>query len=203
MNINTHLLDITGASLSFLSTFFSLRVNILTWPFSIAAVLIGITLYSYKGLYGDAALHLVYLVLSIYGWYQWKFGGKKYTKLPITSLSPKMILSLSYIAIAGIAVVAAILYFGTNSKVPLWDASVTVISLIAEWMTCKKIIQNWIVWFFVDILFTGIYFYKDIPAHGILHAGYLIMAIVGYFSWRQLMSKQRLTEEQLPAFDKI
>mgnify|MGYP000713545896 CR=1 FL=1 len=75
---------------------------------------------------------------------------------------------------------------------PYLDATTTVLSLIAQWMVCKKIIENWILWFVVDAIYVFLYFYKDIPAHGVLLIIYLGLAVAGFIRWRKLMGKQQM-----------
>lgn len=187
MIFNAHVLDIVSSGFSLTSTIYSIKNNKLTWPTSLIAIVIGIFLYYQKGLYGDMGLHVVYIIMAIYGWYQWQHGGKNHSKLSITSISIKATIVLIIIALIGIFGLYELLHLRTNSNVPLWDASITIISLIADYMMCRRFIQCWFVWGFVDALFSGIYFYKNIPAHALLYAFYTTLAIIGYLNWRKKM----------------
>ena len=130
------------------------------------------------------ALEGIYFLSVFYGWYQWSRGGDAHSELPITSLSKKQYAEFAIIAIIGIIAVYLILQT-TDSKIPLLDATTTVLSLIAQWMICKKIIQCWFLWFIVDAMYIGLYQYKGMPFHSITLAIYLIMAIVGYWRWKK------------------
>ncbi len=94
------------------------------------------------------------------------------------------------ILLAGIVAVTLTLKFCTNSQVPLWDATTTVISIVAYWLSCRKITQSWILWFVDDALFSGMYFFKGIPVHGCLYMFYVILAVVGYLCWKKQMRIQ-------------
>lgn len=178
-----HSLDIIGAIFSFVSTLFYIRASSHAWPIGLIAIVISIVLYISTGLYADAAKEMVYFIFSILGWYWWLHGGTKKEKLPITKLSIKHGLTLSFIACFSIYALAFLLIHFTNSQVPYWDATTTILSLTAQWLICRKIIECWILWFIVDALYAGLYFYKDIPAHGVLLMVYLVMAVVGYVVW--------------------
>ena len=181
-------LDIIGAVLAFVTTILYIRINIFAWPLSLIAICIDMFLYLKKGIYGDTALNCIYLTLTLYGWYQWKYGGNNNSVLSTTSLDSKLTLQLLAIAVMGISALFYALSHYTNSQIPFLDASTTILSLIAQWMLCKKIIQCWALWFLVDAVYSGIYFYKGIPAHGVLNIVYLSMAVVGYLSWKKQFS---------------
>lgn len=182
-------LDIIGASLAFISTIFYIRISILAWPISLISLCISLSLYWHKGIYGDMGLHIIYISMSIYGWYAWKFGGRKHSELPISSLTFSLTTKLALIATIGISALYFILSHYTNSQIPLWDATTTILSLIAEWMICRKIIQCWGLWFLMDASFVGIYFFKGLPAHAILNIVYVGMAVAGYWRWQRQIPK--------------
>lgn len=169
----------------FLATIFYIRINILAWPLSLIAISINLFLYCQKGIYGDMSLQFLYLGMTIYGWYQWKFGGNNHAELPVQSITPKAAKSLILVGIIAICLTALLLGKYTNSQVPVLDATTTVLSIIAQWLICRKVIQNWVIWFVVDSMYAGLYFYKHIPAHALLQIVYLSMAVLGYLRWKK------------------
>lgn len=189
-------LDITAAACGFLATIFFIKINKYAWPLSLVAIAIDIFLYMHKGLYGDFMLQCVYLISVFYGWYEWLYGGKNKKELPISSMSVKLTLVLTLIAVVGIAGLTAFLKYKTNSQVPYLDATTTILSLIAQWMICRKIIQCWFLWFFVDAIYVGLYFFKGLPAHGVLNTIYVSMAVAGYITWRRQMSTAKPIEAE-------
>jgi nicotinamide mononucleotide transporter len=181
-----HALDITGSIFSFLSTLFYVLASVWAWPIGIVATLINGSLYGITGIYGDMSLEVIYFISMFYGWYQWRRGGKQHKALPVTRLTPNLSGILAAIGVGGTVVAYFILKNYTNSHVPALDASTTAFSLIAQWMTCKKILECWMVWFCVDAVYVGLYIYKGIPFHSVLLFVYLGMAIAGYIRWYQL-----------------
>lgn len=184
-------LDIVGAVFSFASTLFYIKIDKRAWPIGLCAIGINIFLYYQTGIYGDMSLEIVYFVLTFYGWYQWMWGGGNHDNLPITHLTPKLGLLLSFIAGTGSWACAILLIKFTHSQVPYWDAITTVLSLIAQWMICKKILETWVVWLVVDAMYVGLYFNKALPFHSALLVIYCGLAIVGWWRWRkQCMQNQ-------------
>lgn len=203
MIINPHILDVVGSVFSLISTVYSVKNNSRTWPTSLIAICIGIVLYFNKGLYGDMGLHVIYLALALYGWFQWQYGGRNHTKLPISHLTPKIACILGVILLCGISALAAFLNFYTDSKIPVWDSSTTMLSLVADFLMCRRIIQCWHLWFVVDGLFAAMYFYKDIPVHGVMYTLYVGLAIIGYLKWQKQKSQTTATLQFAVVNDKI
>jgi nicotinamide mononucleotide transporter len=184
-----YILDLTGAFFAFLATIFFIRLNIIAWPISLIACSIDITLYFKQGIYADALLTGIYFLFMLYGWYKWRYGDNKDDSLPITNLTPALTFKLGIIAVVAILGIYILLQIYTDSEIPFWDATTAVLSLTAQWLTCRKIIQNWLLWILVDGLYTGIYFYKGIPLHAILQIIYLCMAAIGYLRWQKQIGK--------------
>lgn len=195
-----HILDITGSCFAFLSTVYYVRANILAWPVGLIAICINLVLYGLTGIYGDMSLEVIYFVSSLYGWYQWSHkNNNSQQQSSISNITLSHAMALVVFAIIGIFLTAEYLLHFTNSQVPYWDATTTILSLVAQWLTCKKIIQTWFVWFTVDALYVGLYIYKGIPAHSILLIIYLGLAIAGYLRWYKLMDTTVSTESEIPA----
>lgn len=176
-------LDIVGAIFAFISTIFYIRASVYAWPVGLVAILINLFLYAVTGLYADASKEGVYFISSLLGWYWWLHGSVNQKQLPITHVTKKYALVLTSISAFSILILSFLLMRFTNSQVPYWDATTTVLSLIAQWLICRKIIETWILWFIVDALYAGLYFYKGLPAHGILLVAYTVMAVIGYVVW--------------------
>lgn len=180
-------LDPIGSTCSTASTVLYVLASWLAWPVSLMAILINGYLYATSGLYADTVKECIYLCLSLYGWYEWLRGGKGHQPVAISHIPWRVFRRLMVVFLIGTAVSYGALHYGTSSKVPLWDASTTVLSLIAEWMVCRKYLQNWIVWGVVDALYIGLYLLKGLPAHALEMAIYVLVAAVGYWYWQRKM----------------
>lgn len=186
-----HALDIIGSIFSLICTLYYVRANVLAWPTGLVASSLNIILYFYSGLYGDMSLEGFYFLSTFYGWYIWLRGGAHHQQREITRITAKHALILVLITVIGIEAVHFYLAHYTNSQVPYWDATTTVISLVAQWLICRKIIECWYLWFIVDAMYVGLYFYKGIDAHSILLVIYVGLAVAGYLRWRKLLPANR------------
>jgi nicotinamide mononucleotide transporter len=55
------------------------------------------------------------------------------------------------------------------------------------WLTARKKIDNWYFWLVINVLATGIYFYKELYFFSLLYFLYIGMAIMGYMAWKKTM----------------
>ncbi|MEO9806117.1 MAG: nicotinamide riboside transporter PnuC [Reichenbachiella sp.] len=192
--------EFLGLIFGLLAVWYLIKESILTWPAGILYVLVSFIVFWKIRLYGDLLLHVVFLVLNIYGWYFWIFGRKNEEKeLPITTYDPKQNLLLLLISGFGIVIFG---YFLANinniwghippAALPYWDATTSVLSITGIWLMTKKKLENWYYWFVVDVLACGIYFYKGIFFYSFLYGVYIAMAVSGYLAWKKspnLLSK--------------
>ncbi|MEP2773850.1 MAG: nicotinamide riboside transporter PnuC [Fulvivirga sp.] len=187
-------LEFSGLVFGLLAVYFLIKENILTWPAGIAYVLVSFVIFWQQKLYADFALHIFFLVLNVYGWWYWLRGGKTNEKeeVPITTTPVSRLFLLAFVSILGISVMGTLLTLYTDASVPYWDSTTTVLSLTGMWLTARKKIENWHFWFVVDILATGIYFYKGIYFYAILYLIYIGLAIVGYLAWMKTMRSQTI-----------
>jgi len=182
--------DISGSLFSLISTLLFVRVNIWAWPVGIVAILIDGTLYWYKGLYADVGKESVYFVMMWYGWYAWLYGGQQQQALPVSALNSVQRQIYLISAIIATLAVATLLHFYTDSKVPFLDSTTTVMSLLGQWLTCRKKIECWAFFLVADVLYSGLYFYKGLPWHGVLFGVYIAFAVSGYWQWNKLRKRE-------------
>lgn len=168
----------------------------LCWPVS----MLGVSLYfliSYQaGLYAEMPLQVFYFVISIYGFYHWKYGGADDKKLEVSKLKIKPGLWLLLLAALGTIMAGLALERWTDSTVAWWDAGTTVCSIIATWMQARKKLENWLVWIGVDLVYVGLFYYKGYILLSGLNVFYIIIAIYGFLAWRNSMKKYRLLHEK-------
>ncbi|HEX6575691.1 MAG TPA: nicotinamide riboside transporter PnuC [Gemmatimonadaceae bacterium] len=177
-------LEIVAAAVGAVSVFLSVRQNIWSWPTAIVNVGLYIIIFYESKLYADAGLQVVYVVLNAYGWYHWLYGGKNRTELPVSRTAAKLWALLVPIGVASTALIGTLLYRGTDAALPHVDAATTSTSLIAQWMMTRKLLENWIIWVAVDVVYIGMYIYKSLYVTAVLYLVFLILSAMGYFQWR-------------------
>ena len=80
-------IEILGVALGLACVYLTVRENNWCWPTGIANNILFIVIFLEAKLYADTGLQVIYIVLGLYGWYEWLYGGKNQTPIPI-SLTP-------------------------------------------------------------------------------------------------------------------
>lgn len=166
----------------------------LCWPFGIISSVFSVIVYLESQLPFESLLNVFYVFAGIYGWWKWsrKNDTDKNLYSPVIRLDLKTGLILLATGIAGSVITGAISKYYQTSVFPWADASITVFSILATWMTAKKIIENWLLWIVVDLSAVFIYILKGPSMYlfAILFILYTFMAIAGYFAWKKTLSQQ-------------
>ena len=181
------------------SVYLSARENIWSWPTAIVNVGLYIIVFRRAGLYSDMGLQVVYLLLSIYGWYEWLYGGANRTQLVVSRATRRQWLLATPIALIFWLLLAR--YTATLSGValPYLDSGLTTVSLVAQWMMTRKILENWMLWIIADIVYVPMYVYKKLPVTAALYLVFLVLAVIGLRGWWRSWAGRAAAEEPIAA----
>ena len=182
-----HWLDMVTTVLGLAYILLEYRASVWMWLAGFLMQALGIVLYYQKGLYADCGMEFYYLAMTVYGYWKWIHGTASKKALPITHFPTRLVLPwLAVIAVVWAAIYWLLVTF-TNSNVPLADSFTTALSIVGIWALAHKYLEQWFIWIAVDVVTCVLYFYKDIPFKASLYALYVVIAIMGYFKWRQIM----------------
>jgi nicotinamide mononucleotide transporter len=179
--------EIIGATLGLISVWLTVRQNIWCWPTGLVMVALYAVVFFQAKLYADAGLQFVYIGLQIYGWYEWLYGGKDRGQLDVARITLRLGLVLGVVAVVATALMGYGLATRTDAALPYWDSTATVLSLVAQWMLARKLIESWFVWIAVDLLSIGIYMAKGLYPTTVLYAAFLVLAALGWIEWRKTL----------------
>jgi nicotinamide mononucleotide transporter len=177
-------LEIGAALFGVVSVYLSTRENIWSWPTAIVNVALYGVVFFQARLYADMGLQGVYLVLSIYGWYEWLYGGEHRTHLKVSRAAPRLLTILLVLNIVAWLTVATLLHRYTDAALPWLDSLLTTTSLAAQWMMTRKILENWLLWIAVDIVYVPMFISRHLYPTAALYAIFLALAVLGYRDWK-------------------
>lgn len=179
--------------LGFVSTiaciYLAAKENILNWPVSILSIVISAILYFDSHLFGDFALQFYFLFTAFYGWWFWLKKKKEREKLIVRIKLQQWIIIVILIAILTM-LSGYLLDRYTPSNVPYEDGFCTAVSLVAQIMLTRKILENWVLWILVDICYVPLLIYKNLNLYALLYAILVVIAIKGYLDWRKTYREQ-------------
>jgi len=177
-------IEIVAAVIGAIGVYLAVRQNIWSWPIGIVGVALYVIVFHRARLYADMGLQVIYIIISLYGWYQWLYGGPGRTTLKVTRAKPHHYIILAVLGVSGAWVTGLLLGRHTDASLPWLDSAVTSTSLVAQWMMTRKLLENWIVWVTVDLVYIGMFIYKELYPTAVLYVVFTILAAWGYIQWK-------------------
>ncbi|GAB1641305.1 nicotinamide riboside transporter PnuC [Krasilnikovia sp. MM14-A1259] len=176
--------ELLGFATGLLTVWLLVRQHILNWPIGILNVVLLMVVFWSAGLYADAGLQVVYIILGLYGWWAWLYGGDQHNPLTVRATTRG---EWTALGLSGAALSAALWWFlgrFTGSTVPLADAVTTALSLLATYGQTRKLVENWWLWIAADLIYIPLYAYKGLWLTAILYVAFLTLCVLGLRAWR-------------------
>jgi nicotinamide mononucleotide transporter len=172
---------VTGA----ITVWLVVRQHLWNWPVGLANVVLLCLVFADGGLYADAGLQVVYVVLQLYGWWEWLYGGQDRSRLVVRTTARAEWAMLAASGVAATGVMMWILTTWTTSTVPFWDAVTTAISLAATYGQCRKLLESWWLWIVADLVYIPLYAWKNLYLTSALYLVFLALCVAGLIAWRR------------------
>ncbi|WP_345949528.1 nicotinamide riboside transporter PnuC [Mucilaginibacter sp. PAMB04274] len=189
-------LELTGVVTGLLCVYLAAINNIWNWPFAIVNTAIYIFIFAKAALYADMCQNAYLFVINIYGWYYWSRQPAHTHKVPVVRINKKLVVTLLLVAALvspalGFLLVklSSVLHY-QPAAFPYLDSFCTVVSLTAQVFMARKILENWLIWIFVDVIYVGIYISKDLQPTAFMFGVYALLALKGYIDWREDYKRQ-------------
>jgi nicotinamide mononucleotide transporter len=167
----------------------AVRENVLCWYFAFVSTAIYTVLFWDVSLLMDSALNVYYMVMAVFGWYQWTRGGvnnaSESQPLAVQSMSKRQHV-LVIIAVILLSLTSGYLLSENSSAAwPYIDSFTTWASVITTYLVTRKYLQNWFYWIVIDAVSVPLYLERGLNLTALLFVVYIIIAVSGYFSWRK------------------
>jgi nicotinamide mononucleotide transporter len=170
----------------------TVKQRVINWPIGIVSTALFLYLFVRAGLYADSALQVLYIGLNLYGWWHWLQGGPTGDDLAVSSVSKRSLVIGFVLVVCSVGAVGAFLDASTDSTVPYPDAATTVLSVAAQILLTRKLIESWPLWIFgVNVPYVAIYVYKGLPLTAALQFVFIALSIAGWLEWRRSMLESR------------
>ncbi|MDM1285630.1 MULTISPECIES: nicotinamide riboside transporter PnuC [Acinetobacter] len=185
-------LEIIAVLISVLGVTLTIKRHIACWVVNFIACLLYAYLFFEYQLYGETVLQTLFMVMAIYGFYQWKTTQQDTQAIVIQTLSQnkmlqQLILSMGLGLIFGLSLMQ-----WTQASVPLLDAQLAALSLLATYWTSRKYLATWLLWIVVDLLYVGMFIYKALFLTAALYVGFVVLAYLGWREWSKIRQQQHV-----------
>ncbi len=162
------------------------RENVWNWPVQLVSSALYVVVFFQARLFSDAGLNVIYVVLYVLGWYWWLRGGAGRRPLVIARVTLVQVVVLS--AVTAVATFAETVFLtSVHDAAPFMDALTTVLSLVALYLTARKVFESWHLWILVNLLYIGLYLYKGLNLTALLYAIFAGLSVAGLVNWRRLL----------------
>lgn len=177
-------LELFAAALGVIAVWLTVKQNPWCWPIGLVMVLLYSWIFFEVKLYSDMLLQVVYAALQLYGWWQWTRGGETTHGREVSWLDSRSVaLSLAIGALGSLLLGAAMANW-TDAAQPWLDAALTGFSLVAQVWMAQKRVQCWPLWIALDVIFVGLFIYKDLYLTATLYGLFSVIAVQGWRQWR-------------------
>ena len=191
------------------------RENILCWYCAFFSTAIYTALLWRVSLPMQSGLNVYYMGMAVYGWYQWRHGGRQRHGVKIRALASvgaiqntgasagasapqsatlratqrHLLILVPVLLISALS--GYLLDRHTETAWPYIDAFTTWASVVTTWMMAKKILENWLYWLLIDSICIPLYINRGLHQTALLFTVYLFISIYGYLTWRRLHQQQQ------------
>ena len=187
-------LEIIAVLTGVLSVWYAKKESILVYPTGIISTAIYVYICYHFTLYGDLIINIYYTLMSIYGWYMWtRLVNSKHIEITRTT-NTDQVKTLGIFLFTAAFVIVVYLYFNRFDRITdYFDTFTTGIFFAAMWLMANKKIEHWTLWIIGNIISIPLYFIKGLGFSGIQFTIFLILAYLGYKSWKKTLDKKKST----------
>ena len=184
-------LELFAVIMNIISVVYAKRNNILVYPTGLIGTGIFVYILLNFSLLGDTIINAYFFLMSIYGWYFW---SRKKDEVFINQVSTINRNEIKYLVILAISSLISIYFvYDYFDKWNNWTAYVdnitTAIFFVAMWLMARRKVESWIFWIIGDLITVPLYFYKGLTISSIQYIIFLILAVLGYISWKKILDK--------------
>ena len=177
-------LEIAASLVTVVNVWLTTKENIWCWPTGLVSAVLYAVVFWQARLYASAGLQVVFFILTLYGWYEWLYGGKDHTELHVIRTPRRWWPALLVIAVVLTAIIGRILV-ASGGAFPYYDASILGFSIVAQWMMARKLLENWWLWIAVNVMSVAVYGFSSLGATTALYLVLIVLAWKGLVDWRK------------------
>jgi len=191
-------LELFAVIMNITSVVYAKRNNILVYPTGLIGTGIFVYILLNFSLLGDTIINAYFFSMSIYGWHFWSRKKDEIFINQVSTINRNEIKYLFILAISSLIFIYFVYdYFDKwNNWTAYVDNLTTAIFFVAMWLMARRKIESWIFWIIGDLITVPLYFYKGLTISSIQYIIFLILALLGYISWKKILDKnqQKLKE---------
>lgn len=173
----------------------AMRENSLCWYAAFLSTSIYVFLFWDVSLLMESALQIFYLVMAVYGWWQWRNSGDEQQDLRIHRWSLRT--HLLIVTVVGVLtlIFGYVLDTSTHAALPYLDSFTTWGAVITTYMVTRKVLENWIYWIVIDGASVYLYIDRGLYLTALLFVIYVVLVVIGFFQWYAIYKREQLAAQ--------
>ncbi|WP_027330579.1 nicotinamide riboside transporter PnuC [Marinimicrobium agarilyticum] len=161
----------------------AVRQNPLCWYCGFASTAIYTVLYWNVSLLMESGLNVYYMAMAVYGWLQWRHGGKGDTELPVQTWPwQKHLLVIGGVLLISAASGTWLTYF-SEAAWPYVDSFTTWAAVVTTFMVARKVLENWPYWMVINSTAIVVLIDREMYLTALLLVSYLVISVFGWINW--------------------
>jgi nicotinamide mononucleotide transporter len=177
--------EVVAVVFSFVCVFLTVRKRTAAWPVGLVGVSAYFVVFYQARLYADMALQVGFFVQGVYGWYAWAAEGTQEedpTDIRVLSWRDRAAL-VALLALSTLAIGAGLARW-TDAALPFLDSLLASMSLLANLLLARKVLENWVLWIIADVLYVGMFASRGLWLSSGLYVAFLVLATLGLIRWQ-------------------
>ena len=176
--------DLGGFATGIVCVWLGTRANIWNCPVGILNSAILGLVFLQQRLFADASLQVVFITLNVRGLLQGRAGLVATEDAPVFRSTRRETVLMAIWA-AGLALILWRVLGLLKGSAPLIDALVTSLSIVAQWLLNRRVLENWLWWIAVDLISIPLYLSRGLPLIALLYVVFLLLCCQGFVRWRR------------------
>lgn len=165
--------------------------SVWNYPFGLAMVSLYAFIFYEAKLYSDMLLQGFFFVLQVYGWVAWRSASHA-AQIPVRRMTPRDRGKWGLAILAAWLVWSTAMHRFTDAAAPWVDGGIAMMSVAAQLLMARRMVENWWLWIAVDILAIPLFLWRGLHLTGGLYALFLLMSLVGLVQWRRAAADDRV-----------
>lgn len=178
-------LETVAVALSIAYLILAMKENSLCWYCAFVSTAIYVVIFGDVSLYMESALNGYYMAMAIYGWYQWQRGGSANQGVALSIWSTRQHFMAIGLILLSTVISGYLLTVTTEARLPYIDSFTTWASVVTTVMVARKVLENWLYWIVINSVSIFLYIDRELYQTAAMFVVYLVLAIIGYFTWRK------------------
>lgn len=174
-------LEVFAVFTSYACTWLCVRQRRINYPIGSISSVAYAVLFWQAHLVASATINAYLIFALAYGWWRWRpDADKRPVSLVATRMWPV------YFGVTGLAYVGAVGFVKALGGVMVWTDTVILIgTLLAQFLLDNKKLENWVIWFVVDVFAIWTYFDAGLYLVVFQYVLFLINTAIGFEIWRR------------------